>query len=247
MKIRGALVGLGVVSMVVGGIVGPGYYWYCTQLSGERVGKYSLWRSGKAPPAWVEMKGAPPPYSPVALELHPGMNPVGFIWAGTSSVVSTFDRPSNHYRAVLYLDSHKLMVEDFSVSFNDKESGGLRITWIPIGAIDVPRAGTYRFVLEDSTHPRLSFSDMHIEVRRNVVRPNIAVALGGGALALAGLFLAIAMLYLGRKADQAAAQQAVPEAFYSRPNSLDFPYKVFLVFLSVFMAAVAGILLYSTF
>lgn len=194
MKIRGALVGLGVVLLVGGAIVGPGYYWYCTQFSGEPVGKYPLSRSGKAPPpGWDETKSPPRPYSPLALELHPGMNTVGFIWAGTASGVFT-DRPYNHYRAALSLDDREVMVEEFSVSFSDRESRGIRTTWTSIGAIEVPRAGTYRFVLEDARHPRISFSHMHIEVRRNVVRPNIAVALGGSAAAMAGFLLVLVVL-----------------------------------------------------
>lgn len=196
--------------LVAGLIAGPGYYLYCTQLSGKHVGKFPI--SGRANtwslPGGVTLTfGGTGAFKPFSIDLDPRMNPVGFNWQGSVSGMVMRYREYNEYKASLYLGKQPLMVETFSISRDEKETG-TAWKWVSIGSLDIPQAGQYHFVLEEVTQPRLSVGSVHIEVRRNVVIPSMQVVIAGGALAVAGFVLIFIMLWRTKEKQPAGNQEA---------------------------------------
>lgn len=190
MSKSGLPIGIGLLLLLGGLIVGPGYYLYCTHLSGTLVGQFAV--SGATASQWpvpdgTTLKfGGAGAFKPFSLDLDPGMNPVRFIWSVSTS--SGSDLQYNQYRASLYHGGRRVMEEGVGVSHNRKDAGTQR-TWRSLGAFHVPQAGRYHFALEQVAAPMIPVSGMEIEVRRNIMLPNLTVVYSALAVLVAGFFL----------------------------------------------------------
>lgn len=199
-----ALLGVG-IAMVVAGLLTLVYYLYCTQFSGEQLGKFPA--SGRAG-TWTLSDGSRQSFPggratrPFSVDLDPAMNTVGFNWRGTMSGM-VMRREYNEYRAWLFLDGRPVMQETFSVSRDEKDSG-TSWNWRSISRFSVPQPGRYDLVLEEAREPRFSVSDMQIEVRRNVVVPSTPILVCGAVLFVAGFALAFVVLFRGIRVNRFA-------------------------------------------
>lgn len=192
-----------IVIMATGFVLGPGYYLYCTQLSGEQVGKFSLSERVNTwePPSggtlnFDAMRG----FKPFSINLDPQMNPVLFNWQGDVSGVTfgVSQWKSIGYKASLYLGSQLLMAEAFSISLDEKDN---RTSWTStvIGSVNISHPGQYYFVLEEMPKPTLTANGIKIEVRRNVLIPNKLVLISGVVLLVVGFVLIFFMLWQNDK------------------------------------------------
>lgn len=196
------IISVAVMSMVAGLITGPGYYLYCIFFSGQQVGKFliseraSTWHL----PGGIAMSfGGTGGYKPFSVDLEPQMNPVRLNWHALVNddafVIKTIKE--NRYIASLYLDQQRLLRESIHISRRDKvgaKGEGEKDEWQSIGTLNVPRAGQYHFVLEESTKPALRVSGFEIEVRRNVILPDMKIVWSGTALlvvAFISIFVAL--------------------------------------------------------
>ena len=194
--------------MVAGLIVGPGYYLYCVFFSGQEVGKYQIserattWRL----PGGIAMSiGVAGGYKPFSVDLEPQMNPVRLNWralVNDDGIFGTKTIKENRYMASLYLDQQQLLKEAIYIT-RRREAGekgrverrGEQDEWQSIGTLNVPRAGQYHFVLEEISKPALRVSGFEIEVRRNVILPDMRIVWPGTALLVAAfLSLAVALI-----------------------------------------------------
>jgi hypothetical protein len=178
METRSILARVAALMLAGGLIAGPGYYLYCTQFSGKQVGKFELSRSAQAGK-----------FSSVEVELDPSMNPVGMGWSGQVAPEIMFGHSIwNSYKATLYLGERRIMADDFSLSLGEKDRS-VEWKWVSLGSASVPATGRYRLGVEELAKPQFRVSGMQIEFRRNVLPPNIAIAISGSGVAIAGFLL----------------------------------------------------------
>ncbi len=188
------IISVAILSMVAGLIAGPGYYLYCIFFSGQQVGKYQVserattWRL----PGITMSFGGAGGYRPFSVDLDPQMNPVRLNWRAVvneDAVFGTQTIKENRYMASLFLDQQRLLKEAIYISRRrekvGEKRGGEKDEWQSIGTLNVPRAGQYHFVLEEISKPALRVSGFEIEVRRNVILPDMWIVWPGTALLVA--------------------------------------------------------------
>lgn len=198
------MIGVAVLSIVIGLFAGPGYYFYYTLFSGQQVGKYQVTERAStwSLPGGITMRfGVTGGYKPFGVNLDPQMNPVRLIWHALvdDHVIGADKVRQNRYMVSMYLDQQLLLKESMQIVRNKevgKKSGGIKDEWKTIGTLDVPRAGQYHFVIEEMAKPELRVSDISIEVRRNIEFPDMRIVWPGTAL-LATAFLGILIALFG--------------------------------------------------
>ena len=172
-----------ILLILLGLLLGPGYYLYCEHLSGrtattlelnERADRWALpdgsiqrFRSGRA-------------YRPLVLDLHPERNRVRLSLA--------FDLPAegrpavNHYQATLFDLDHPLLQRELSMHVRPGASASARV-----GTVQVHTPGEHLFLLEELGTPALTPVRATLTVREAVERPLMPVVWAGIAMLLAGL------------------------------------------------------------
>lgn len=210
--------------LFAGVLLAPAYYFYCTQFSGEQLGKFEV--SGRAG-IWTLSDGSSQRFPggratrPFSVDLDPAMNPVGFNWHGRVSGTVMHRQEYNEYRAWLFFAGRPVMQESLSVSRDEKDSGTSR-TWKSIGRVAVAQQGRYDFVLEELREPRFSVTGVQIEVRRNVLVPSTPVVICGAVLLAAGFVLIFVVLFRGKRedADPALPQRIRLDPFFAGVGTL---------------------------
>jgi hypothetical protein len=181
---RATAIGVAALALVGGMIAGPGYYLYCTQLTGSQIGAFDLSRSAQA--------GR---FGQREINLDSLMNPVGMVWSGqVQSSGSISGSVWNAYKASLFLGEQRITVREFSLSRSGNDTDAAR-TWISLGSAEVPAAGRYRFVLEEIGKPQLAVSAVRIEFRRNVIAPNGGIVFAGWLAAIGGFVMFFVILW----------------------------------------------------
>jgi hypothetical protein len=179
-----------ILLILVGLLLGPGYYAWASFFSGGKVAEHRLGEKGARwtlPSGDVIRFSNANAFKPVELALDPAMNTVGlalvFEVVGDVRVEPV---RGNAYRALLLADGNPLVEK--KVTLSRGTNPGPDQHWSELVAtVDVPSAGTYTFVLAETAPAELPLAGITLQVRRNVVRARMEVVWTGVALLVAGI------------------------------------------------------------
>lgn len=181
---------LSIVLVLLGLLLGPGYYAWSAFFSGGKVAAYKLGEKGTRwtlPSGDVMRFSMANAYEPVELALEPQMNTVGLVLVfEVVGDVRVEPVRGNAYRALLLADGAPMVQKQVSIRRGSNPGPDQR--WSELAAtFEVPHAGKYVFVLEETAPPELPLAGVTLEVRRNVVRPMMQLVWAGVALLVAGV------------------------------------------------------------
>ncbi len=179
-----------ILLILVGLMLGPGYYAWAAFFSGGKVAEHRLGEKGARwtlPSGDVMRFSSANAFKPVELELDPAMNTVGlalvFEVVGDVRVEPV---RGNAYQALLLAAGAPLVEKQVAIS-RGANPGPDQLWSELVATIDVPSAGTYTFVLAETKPPELPLTGISLQVRRNVVRARMEVVWSGVALLVAGV------------------------------------------------------------
>ena len=181
---------LSIVLVLLGLVLGPGFYAWSAFFSGGKVVAYKLGEKGARwtlPSGDVMRFSTANAYEPVELALDPKMNSVGLVLLfEVVGDVRVEPVRGNAYRALLLADGTPVVEKPVTIRRGTNQGPDQR--WSELAAIvDVPSAGKYAFVLEETAPPELPLAGITLEVRRNIVRPMMQLVWAGVALLVAGI------------------------------------------------------------
>jgi len=170
---------LAAAAAIAGGLAaGPGYYFYCTALSGQVAAEH-------------ELRAARDAVAPVTLHLAPDMNPVSLVasaWvAGTPPAETAFRLTIEDRGAMLYTDLARFTIE------KDQDSGTRQAR--VLDRFEVPREDDYVVRFAAGNHATARLEKPALAVRRNIRPPDMTIV-GWGFFFLA---LGAAAAWLGRR------------------------------------------------
>jgi hypothetical protein len=179
-----------ILLILVGLMLGPGYYAWAAFFSGGKVAEHRLGEKGARwtlPSGDVMRFSNANAFKPVELELDPAMNTVGlalvFEVVGDVRVEPV---RGNAYQALLLAAGAPLVEKQVAIS-RGANPGPDQLWSELVATVDVPSAGTYTFVLAETKPPELPLTGISLQVRRNVVRARMEVVWSGVALLVAGV------------------------------------------------------------
>jgi hypothetical protein len=179
-----------ILLILVGLMLGPGYYVWAAFFSGGKVAEHRLGEKGARwtlPSGDVMRFSNANAFKPVELELDPAMNTVGlalvFEVVGDVRVEPV---RGNAYQALLLAAGAPLVEKQVAIS-RGANPGPDQLWSELVATVDVPSAGTYTFVLAETKPPELPLTGISLQVRRNVVRARMEVVWSGVALLVAGV------------------------------------------------------------
>jgi LPXTG-motif cell wall-anchored protein len=170
--------------VVLGMLVGPGYYAFCAYLSGrpgktyamtERANRWTLPDGGI-----LRVRGGMA-YKPVPLELTPDEN--GYRMRFTFNVTQVdASKASNNYEATL-------MQGDISVMRRDIHVDGRGRVAVALDPLKILYPGSYTLLLEEVGAPALVVDGVGLQLDTGVEQPKMWLAWSGLALLAAGVIL----------------------------------------------------------
>lgn len=170
--------------VVLGLLVGPGYYAFCEYLSGRPGKTYAMTERANR---WTLPDGAilrvsgGMAYKPIPLELTPDEN--GYRMRFTFNVTQAdASKASNSYEATL-------MQGDTSVMRRDMHIDGRGRVNVALDPLKILYPGTYTLVLEEVGQPALVVDGVGLQLDTNVEQPKMWLAWSGLALLAVGVIL----------------------------------------------------------
>ena len=169
--------------ILLGLLLGPGYYLYCEHLSGRLAATLDLRERADR---WVLPDGSIQrfrgglAYRPVVLALHPERNAVRLTLTLELSTVGT--AAINRYQATLFDLDQPLLQRDLSIAVRPGASPSARI-----GTVQVRTPGEHLFLLEELGAPALTPLRATVTVREQIERPLMPLIWGGVGMLLAGI------------------------------------------------------------
>lgn len=170
--------------IVLGLLLGPGYYAYCEYLSGQEAGRYELRERAQR---WTLPDGSiqrfsGQAYQPLPVALTPQHNHVRLRL--TFHADANAAAGDNRYQATLFDLDHPVVQRDLDVSL---APAGTRTLRIPAFAVHSP--GEHLLVLEEVGAPQAAVSHVTVTVLQDAQRLIAPLAWGGVALLLGGAAL----------------------------------------------------------
>jgi hypothetical protein len=178
---------LGVLLIVIGLILGPGYYTYCEYLSGQEIGRYELRERAERwtlPDGTIQRFVGHAAFQPIVLELTPLHNNVSLrltFHAGADSASGT-----NHYQATLLDGDYPVVQRDLEVALKAGESRSFTVASFP-----VRMPNQHLFVLEELGVPKAAVQQVTVTAAQDVERLIPALAWTGLAALLGGAALVV--------------------------------------------------------
>jgi hypothetical protein len=185
--------------LMVGLLLGPGYYIVAKYLSGEpgatlmltdRAARWTL------PDGTILHFVRGQAYRPVAIELDPNMNRIAFElrFEFAPAQGSAAARASEEYAATLLQADQPILQRTLTV---DAESGTTRK--LDVGSIEVYYPGSYTFILEGPDSPRVPVSKVTVQVRHKIEPLSLPFFVGGLVVLVVGLALSLQPYLRGRR------------------------------------------------
>ncbi|MET0217447.1 MAG: hypothetical protein ABW205_05885 [Burkholderiales bacterium] len=179
-----------ILLVMLGLALGPGYYAWTSFFSGGKVAEHRLGEKGAR---WTLPNGDVMRFSkgnafePVELALDPAMNPVGLVLVfEVVGDVRMEPVRGNEYHALLLADALPVVEKQVTIRRGTEQGPNQHRSEL-VATLDVPAAGKYDFVLEETASPELPLAGITLEVRRNVLRPDMDLVWAGVALLVAGV------------------------------------------------------------
>jgi hypothetical protein len=174
--------GPGILLIVLGLILGPGYYAYCEHLSGENLQRITVTERADRwtlPDGSIQRFPRGLAYRPVELTLAPDRNRLRLRL--TFEFPDRGDGPPVEYLATLFDQDYPVIEQPLTVRAAGSASATIR-------TFEVPGPGTYLFLLEEIGAPR-SGATVTVQLRGHIERLVRPLVWFGCALALVGLGL----------------------------------------------------------
>jgi hypothetical protein len=168
--------------LVVGLLLGPGYFVYAKFFSGAAAADYPL----------APRQGG---FEPVAFPVAPEASPLRLVLRLSVQYGPSHDGasvPRNRYRATVTHGEVPVSERDVELVANRVESSFQEFAW-DLATLQVAAPGEYRLGLEETSPPGMQVTGASVEVRRNVLDPDLRVVWAGAGL----IGLAVAILVLG--------------------------------------------------
>jgi hypothetical protein len=175
------------VLIVLGLLLGPGYYAFCEYISGEEAGRYELQDRADRwtlPDGSIQRFSGHLAYRPVILDLTPERNDIRLqltFHAGLDSAAA-----ENHYQATLFDLDQPVLQREVQVSLSAGKSASATVATVP-----VRQPSDHIFLLEEVGPQKAAVTHVTLLVSQNVERlvPSLAWT-GIGMLVLGGALLA---------------------------------------------------------
>lgn len=168
--------------LVVGLVLGPGYFVYAKFFSGGSAGSFPL----------TARQGG---FEPVAFALAPEASPARLVLRLSVQYGPSHDGasvPRNRYRTTVTRGAAQVAGSPFELVANSVESSFQEFVW-DLATLEVAAPGEYRLTLEETSPPGMQVTGASVDLRRNVLDPDLRVVWAGAGL----IGLAVAMLVLG--------------------------------------------------
>jgi hypothetical protein len=190
--------GIGPMLVMLGLLLGPGYYIVTKYLSGEPGETFTLTERAARwalPDGTILRFARSQAYRPVEVTLNPDMNRIAFQltfeFAPTANEFATTTGggtpgASEEYQATLLQADQPILRRTFPV---DPKAGTSEK--VNAGSIEVYYPGSYTFILEGPDVPRVPVSRVTLQVQQKVEPPSLPFVMGGLVLLVVGLALTL--------------------------------------------------------
>ncbi|WP_173060645.1 hypothetical protein [Sulfurimicrobium lacus] len=171
----------GVALLVIGLVLGPGYYVYSHFLSGKAVSTY---------PLPVKHQAAGNHFDPVRIELSPDMGKVGLILrfqAEHGPVTTPTKMPRNSYRALLKSGNKTIFDQPFMLTSTSLESEVLLNFHEAMPLFQANTSDAYLLEISQTGEAGMNLISADVQVRQGVVEPNNTLLMTGFGLLVAGV------------------------------------------------------------
>ncbi len=183
--------------LVVGLLLGPGYYGYCLYLSGRTSQTIELTERASR---WVTPDGSilrfadGVAYKPVVLALTPEMNRVALrLHFSFGESTDTQTETLRRYQASLAQFDHTIL--ERPITLDASRSGAQTVT---VGPMEIPYPADYLFVLEEAGDIQAA-PTVSLEVMENVEAPNRTVAWTGMVLLIVAAIVTVRDLVMAAR------------------------------------------------
>ena len=201
--------------MVLGLIAGPGYFFYCSS-SGSPVEKVTVFSQDvnelKVGNATLRSETHAKWNSPITLKLTPEMNPLSLNATVQYLQPTTGGIKRAPYRVAFKKEGETLWEKQFSASAqaNKKKPIAVNNVLLPQSSISitffsVEAPGFYTLQIQQNGKPNLAVSNLDLEIRRNVILPNMKIVLSGALFIILSIF---GFIFSGKKKDDAQAPRS---------------------------------------
>jgi len=170
--------------IVLGLLIGPGYYAFCEHVSGRSGQTYALTERGNRWPlpdgSILRLHGGMA-YKPVPLELAPESNDyrLRFSFNVTQDDATAADSTNEYQVSLLQGDTSSVQR-----SVRVKGRGSVTVTLAPL---QIFYPGSYVLVLEEVGMPALAVSGVSLQIDTDVEKPKMWIALSGLVLLVFGI------------------------------------------------------------
>ena len=174
--------GPAILLIILGVILGPGYYAFCEHLSGEKLQSVTVTERADRwtlPDGTIQRFRKGLAYRPVVLALEPDLNRLRL--SLTFEFPAEGEGPQAEYLATLLDQDYPVIVQPLLL----RSTGRVDVT---VRTFEVQAPGSYLFLLEEVGPPRPGAS-VTVHLRGRIERPVRALMWTGYALSLAGLGL----------------------------------------------------------
>lgn len=179
--------------VVLGMMVGPGYFAFCEYLSGRPGKTFAMTERGDRwtlPDGSILRVRGGMAYKPVPLELTPDEN--GYRLRFTFNVTQAdASKAGNHYEATL-------MQGDTSVMRRDLHVDGRGRIAVALDPLKILFPGAYTLILEEVGAPALTVDGVGLQLDTGVEAPKMWLAWSGLALLAAGIVLLLRDAFMHR-------------------------------------------------
>ncbi len=169
--------------IVLGLLIGPGYYAFCEQVSGRRGQSYALTERGDRwtlPDGSILRSPSGLAYKPVPLELTPEFNGYRLRFSFNVTQADSAADTTNNYQV-------SLMQGDIGVVERGIQVKGRGAVAVVLDTLQVSYASSYLLVLAEVGKPPLSVSGVSLQIDTDVEKPRMWVAGIGLVLLVLGI------------------------------------------------------------
>jgi hypothetical protein len=168
--------------IVLGLLIGPGYYAFCEHVSGRSGQNYALTERGNRWPlpdgSILRLRGGLA-YKPLPLELTPESNGYRLRFSFNVTQTATADA-TNHYQV-------SLLQGDTGVAERSIQVKGRGNVAVALNPLQIFYPGSYLLVLEEVGTPPLTVSGVGLQIDTGVEKPKMWIAWSGLVLLVFGV------------------------------------------------------------
>jgi len=175
---------------MMGLLLGPAYYFFCEDLSGEAGETFTLSERANR---WTLPDGSilrfvrGQVYRPLTLTLDPGMNRIAFRLTFEAAPGSSgAPRATDEYQVTLLQSDQPIFERSLRVTLAPDAKAT-----VEAGRLEVYYPGAYEFLLEEVGTPRVPVAQVRLQVKQKIETLFLPLMWGGFAMLVAGLAMTL--------------------------------------------------------